>query len=105
MFRPNCPNCHSADVKSIRVWRISAMNFKATELPKDMWACSDPLCLFIWEDQDRMFTDRQRVSDYFRACEALMNSSELSHDEQELSEEMTSRVCDELFPSGINRVP
>ena len=99
MSRPTCPNCHSADVKSLRVWRISAVNFDATELPKDMWACSDPLCLFMWEDQDGMFTDRQSVSDYFRVCEALMNSSELSEDEQEVAEEMTGRVLDEMFPS------
>lgn len=86
-------------MKSLRVWRISAVTFKMTELPKDMWACSDPLCLFMWEDQDDMFTDRQNVSKYFRACEALLNSSEMSEDGREVAEGMTCRVLDEMFPS------
>jgi hypothetical protein len=43
---------------------------------------------------------RESVSDYIRACEVLLNSSELSEDEQEVVEEMTRRVFDEMLSAG-----
>ena len=44
---------------------------------------------------------RECVSEYIRACEALLNSSELSEDEQEVVEEMTYRILEErLSASG-----
>ena len=47
-----------------------------------------------------MSTYRQSVHDYIRACEALLNSSELSEDEQEVVEEMTHRILEERFSAG-----
>ena len=43
---------------------------------------------------------RESVSDYIRACEALLASSELSEDEQEVVGEMTRRILEEMLPAG-----
>ena len=50
-------------------------------------------------DEDDIFIDQQIVSNYFRACEALVSSWELSEDEKEVVNELTCRVLDEMFPS------
>ncbi|NWF74419.1 MAG: hypothetical protein HXY51_15460 [Nitrospirae bacterium] len=47
-----------------------------------------------------MSTYRQSVSEYILACEALLNSSALSEHEQEVVEEMTRRILEELLPAG-----
>jgi len=83
-----------------RVSPRSAANSKVTEPPKHMWACSNPLCLFRWDDKGDISTDRQCVSDYIRACESLLKSSDLSDHEQEVVEGMTRRMLEEMFPSG-----
>jgi len=97
MLPPICPKCHGSDVKSVETWRVSA---KVTEPLKRMWACSNPLCLFRWDDTGDTSTDRQSVSDYIRACESLLQSSDLSDHEQEVVEGMTRRMLEEMFPSG-----
>ena len=43
---------------------------------------------------------RECVSEYVRACEVLLNSSELSEDEEEVVEEMTRRILEEMLPAG-----
>jgi hypothetical protein len=50
-----------------------------------------------------MSTYRQRVSEYIRACRALMKVSDLSDHEQQVVEEMTRRMLNRCFPRGTSK--
>ena len=43
---------------------------------------------------------RQSVQDYLRACEALLDSPDLSDHEMQAVEEMAARLSDELLSAG-----
>ena len=48
---------------------------------------------------------RQSVRDYIRACEALLNSPNLSDHEQQAVEDMSRRLSKELLSSGDETGP
>ena len=48
---------------------------------------------------------RQSVHDYIRACEALLDSPDLSGHEMQAVEDMMTRISDELLSSGEDAKP
>jgi len=52
-----------------------------------------------------MSTYRQSVHEYIRACEVLLQTSDLSDHEYQAVQEMTRRLSDELLASGDETAP
>jgi hypothetical protein len=48
---------------------------------------------------------RQSVNEYIRACEALLKSSDLSDHEQQVVEDTTRRMSEEMVPPDSSWTP
>ena len=56
-MKETCPNCSGQNVKPMESWEIN--DLKVTDLPKPMWASTEPTYLHKWP---RESTDYQRPS-------------------------------------------